>query len=465
MEQVSLAGLLRENIWRLCLVGMAAALAFSDSSAGVNFKRLSLNNMVNNMASAALEEIDFEGKEDYEIYDLLWEQGKLQRNLKLSETATPIEEFTYQVYGNEVFITKYNGVATEVEIPNVIEGYPVTKIDRDAFAGNIYLEKVVLPDTVMQIERAAFNNCDSLTTVDASSRLMSIGDYAFEFCDALTTFTKRESENSLPYYTIGQGAFKECPALESFTFTDGEPFAETHIYNQAFWGCVSLQNVEFADNLAVLGERVFEGCTNITEAVIPASVKEIGYGVFLNCTSLAKATLEERVLQEGDGGTVLGAGMFTNTALTEINIPASYCGIGDLAFEFCSMLETVTIAGRVLAPEENGMVMGRRAFAGTAISEIHIPGCYFYLEEKVFEDCPNLTTFIWEDSGRNVTCQGTGNYLFYNSYEMKEIHLPKTIDSIGYWSPNEMGAATIYAPKGSEAARYAAECGFTVVEE
>jgi hypothetical protein len=110
--------------------------------------------------------------------------------------------FTYEIdpVTNEVTITKYDGLITDlVNVPQTIEGKPVTRIgyrafyrqslknvslpeglkyiDEDAFAGN-YLSTVTIPSTVETIGVAAFQNC-SLDTLDLSGNVISIGAYAF----------------------------------------------------------------------------------------------------------------------------------------------------------------------------------------------------------------------------------------------------------------------------------------------
>lgn len=57
-------------------------------------------------------------------------------------------DFAYTIENNTVTITRYIGNASEVTVPDQIEGLPVTAIGDTAFAWNHTIVKVILPDTL-----------------------------------------------------------------------------------------------------------------------------------------------------------------------------------------------------------------------------------------------------------------------------------------------------------------------------
>lgn len=67
--------------------------------------------------------------------------------------------FEYEIDNNCVTILKYIGKEAEVVVPPEIDGYPVTKIGRRAFADCFFITSVVLPDEQMEIAEGAFDNC------------------------------------------------------------------------------------------------------------------------------------------------------------------------------------------------------------------------------------------------------------------------------------------------------------------
>lgn len=75
-------------------------------------------------------------------------------------------EFTYIVSNGEVEISAYLGNAESVTVPSTLEGYPVTAIGDDAFAGNETLKHVTLPDSIKVIGKRAFKGCTALTSMD-----------------------------------------------------------------------------------------------------------------------------------------------------------------------------------------------------------------------------------------------------------------------------------------------------------
>ena len=71
---------------------------------------------------------------------------------------------------------------SEVIVPERIEGLPVTEVGPYCFAGNKYLERVVLPDTVTCLARMVFYHCVSLKELEIGAGLIEIGSDCFMNC-------------------------------------------------------------------------------------------------------------------------------------------------------------------------------------------------------------------------------------------------------------------------------------------
>ena len=78
------------------------------------------------------------------------------------------------VYGviddNNVLVKKYNGTASQVEIPEKVTSertYTVIKIGESAFEGNETLQSITLPNTIQVIMKAAFKNCKNLSNMNS----------------------------------------------------------------------------------------------------------------------------------------------------------------------------------------------------------------------------------------------------------------------------------------------------------
>lgn len=106
----------------------------------------------------------------------------------------------YKISESGVNITGYRGKDSEVPVPEMIDGCPVTCIGKKAFLSNKMLKQVFLPGSVTRIE-----------------------DWAFAYCDRLSKIV-------VPYHRmeIGQGIFKDCFALEQIADErGGEPDGRT----------------------------------------------------------------------------------------------------------------------------------------------------------------------------------------------------------------------------------------------
>ena len=157
-----------------------------------------------------------------------------------------------------------------------------------------------------------------------------------------------------------------------------------------------------------IGENGFYFCKNIEEVIIPNTVEKIGENAFLGDEKLKKITLSESVKEIGE--MCFGE----NTSLTEINLPSSLKAISVAAFYNCTSLEKITI------PE------GVERIEATSFS---------YCEKLKEINIPSSVTFIQGES--------------------------EEASSAFMESPN----ATIYAPKGSYAEKYAKQENIKFVAE
>lgn len=84
------------------------------------------------------------------------------------------------------------GNVEEIVIPAAHDGYVVTKIADEGFAGNITIRRVVLPETVTTIGENAFRCCVNLEFVNLPQSLTLIGAGAFDYCTNITFEDFRE---------------------------------------------------------------------------------------------------------------------------------------------------------------------------------------------------------------------------------------------------------------------------------
>lgn len=270
---------------------------------------------------------------------------------------------TYEIMDDgTVTITGCDTSVTAIEIPDTLEGLPVTKIADYAFNTDNYshaheaLTSVKLPSTLEEIGQSAFGGCKNLTDVNFADcvSLTTIKEYAFE----ITGFTSVTLPASVS--EIGWAAFAACPQLMEADFTactnlevvEDSLFGENSqlvsvelpesvkiINREAFAFCTSLSEIDLSGcrNLTEIGEKAFYGDTALTDLKLPAGLKSVGKEAFESCTSLADLDLSVCTSL-----TEIGELAFRQIPVTSISFPASLEVIGRGAFDECEQLSNVT---------------------------------------------------------------------------------------------------------------------------
>ncbi|MDR2098160.1 MAG: leucine-rich repeat protein [Spirochaetaceae bacterium] len=328
------------------------------------------------------------------------------------------EDFEYDINlrGDGILLKKYKGNATIVNIPGVIEGFPVKEIADTCFSSS-EIVSVTIPDTVTS--DLDFTSCSNLTSVtlpknyakcpvlkgskitafDIPAGTKTISDFAFMDCRELQRLTIPASVTS-----IGDFAFQSS----GLTSIDLPP-ALTRIGKCAF-RFSKIENITIPDSVTVIGLAAFEESKNLISVTLPRNLQNLGglwregptfdgqwghhfesdrlTGVFKNCTNL------KTVVFRG-GCKVIGITAFsgcTSLASVTINGPVEY--LGNLAFDGCAALTEIVINGNISR-------MGCYISQSGTIAE---PGRTWYEEVETdgdsFKGCSGLTTVT---VGPNVT--------------------------------------------------------------
>lgn len=127
-----------------------------------------------------------------------------------------------------VEIVGYEGIKTDVVIPNTINGIKVTSVSESAFKNNTKITSIGLSDNMDSVGEDIFKGCTSLKTATLGKDTKYIEDNAFEGCSSL-----QEVKNTSKLKKIYTMAFWKCKSLKSFKVADSVVFIET----QAFADC------------------------------------------------------------------------------------------------------------------------------------------------------------------------------------------------------------------------------------
>lgn len=371
-----------------------------------------------------------------------------------SATAQSFGYYEYEeLIDNTVVIRKYNGKASEIQIPSELEGKTVTAIGNRAFYMSD-IRSIVIPTGVKCIDEEAFYLCSSLEDVLIADSVVRIADDAFAYCSSLTSIVVPNSVTDI----LGN-PFAGCSKLECIRISSNHPTLEIvngslfdkqkkrlvwyprfytdtsfcipqgtlEIGKDAFQDCRALSSVSIPDSVVRIEEGAFSGCSGLLNIVIPDSVVYIGNKAFSNCNSLTSITIPESVIELGGNpfqfcehlisvrvgdehpcfATIEGV-LFDKRAKSLIwypesrasvhyNIPSGIRIIGEASFSRCRNLVSVTI-----------------------------PDSISHIEDKAFAGCNKINQFVLPSSVKAI-----GDYAFYECDGLESIVIPEGVETIG----------------------------------
>ncbi len=281
------------------------------------------------------------------------------RSFAESVTASDTEAktsgiFTYEINtaldDNQITITACDTSAEGVvDIPNEIDGMPVTKIKGGAFMDCTKITVINIPENVTDVSILLTENVE--TKEESLLEAVNVDEKNKSYCSENGILFSKDKSSLLKYppaykgesYTIPEsvtnietGTFFRNTYLKSITI----PATVQQIPAMAFMGCTNLESVTIEYGIRIIAEMAFCGCTSLKEVNIPSTVETIYTGAFASCTSLEKVVMEEgvKVINSGDLFGVTGA--FDGcTKLSDITLPESLVYIGQNTFKNTAWFE------------------------------------------------------------------------------------------------------------------------------
>lgn len=352
----------------------------------------------------------------------------------------PQGQLTFTANADETACT-VTGIGTwtgsELTIPAVYEGLPVTAIGERAFFEQ-EITAVTLPERLTEIGDLAFAHCYDLTAIVIPEGVARIGYQAFRNCDRLTdvtlpsTLTEIQPDafhcaNIQNVYIADLAAWCNIQFGEAYAnplldaeqlYIDGEqvtdlviPDGVTEIPYVAFRGFAAITSVTLPDSVQKIGYQAFYGCENLTSVMIGNGVQEIDNMAFYICRRLSDLTL-------GNSIQTIGADAFLENGITTLVFPESLQTIGGGAFMNCNDLTSVTLQNGIKTIEAGAFKSCEK------LQQVVIPESVTTVGHDAFTGCSALTSlrFARTDNWLEGTCPVDVSDPAYNAERMKIDH-------------------------------------------
>ncbi len=383
-------------------------------------------------------------------------------------TKCLMKKFVLASDGTKAKITGYNGNATDLVIPSVIDGYTINSIGDGAFDGHSEIVSITIPETVEEIGSCAFYRTGYYNTASNwKNGVLYIGKYLIEADDTVNG---------------------------SYTISDGT----TVIADYAFASRSAVTSVTFPASIKIIGDAAFSNCTGLTEVncgVMKSEWENVVIGTsndsLLNATLVFvpdphthsyDETVEEVEATCTTAGYRIGRCSCGETERTDYAAPGhifinNVCsGCEGREYEYSVVSGKVTIegcheslSGTVKIPSKIGgynvVAISAIAFAGNnKISAIEIPQGVTTIGEKAFFNCDELVSVSVPASVVSIGKSAFADCAKLTAVSVDEANMNFSSDAEGALF-NEAKTEIIYYPTGKTNAEYEIPAGVVTVGE
>ena len=173
---------------------------------------------------------------------------------------------------------------------------------------------------------------------------------------------------------VGEDIFADCKTLRGVKLPEGV----SRINKEAFWGCSILEKINFPAKLTSVDDNAFVLCGSLELDNLPNSILHVGQSAF--CYVPLKALKLDRKVE-------IGAGAFSDTPITEIEMATPCDSILGGTFRDCPNLTKITIG-------EGLKYIGDNAFANSPVKEANLPSTLRDVSSTAFSGYSSYCPFI-----------------------------------------------------------------------
>lgn len=365
----------------------------------------------------------------------------------------PQTHYVYSDNGRGITIEQYLGHRPYVNIPDTIDGKPVTVIGESAFGrsraneGWLRPSGVKIPKTVTEIGESAFFSCP-LKSLKLPESISKIGKYAF----AGTDIKRIKLPDTLT--EVPEGCFYCCFRLNTVNLENIRVIGDKAF---AYCGELSLSGLRSNNCLEYLGESAFEYCESLDFSEIPETVVYIGGNAFLNTPfGRAQRSLEKKEKMTVINGsllysyndddpepvipeniTVICGNAFEKSCIKHIEIPENVKYIGGYAFWDCTKLESIDIP-------DSARLCGEGTFKNCESLKYARLGCE-ELKYHTFYGCKSLSEVEFTEKPRII---GDGAFTGCTSLKSLSDENAEKVDACAFMGCTAL--ESVYLPKAVE---------------
>jgi hypothetical protein len=369
----------------------------------------------------------------------IYYNGIFEKNAKVYDFEL-IQEKSSRDYPAEFevkndILKKYTGHDKIVRIPDGIK-----RIDTGVFWNALFLEEVVIPESVTCIAGDTFIYCKNLKKINIPEAVDQIGDNPFAGAENLTIV------NRSPYFVIDDDVLFDCdmkmlihyiPQNQRTTYI--VPESVEWIGKHSFFNCKSLELVTVTKNVKFMGNNVFSDCPNIVlKNESPYFVYENGglYNKAMTDFFHYSMGMNNKIFALAQGVRKIGRNSFWNCRkLEKLIIPASVREIGYNPFANCMRLEFENHSDKFSV--ENGLLLDRDkkqlicCTSKVAQHGVQLPSSLINIGRNAFTGCESLTELNIPEGVQQIS-RGA----FSGCINLAKITIPKTVKRIEGWAFN-----------------------------
>ncbi len=291
-------------------------------------------------------------------------------------------------------------------------------------------------DDVESIGESAFANSSIRT---ALVRIRNVGKFAFSVCESL------QGRITVSGETIGRASFERCPKLEEVVIEEDV----RRILPWAFYECTNLKDIAFKGELRSIGEEAFHKI-GISSLRI-GSVDEIESHAFSECKQLTSVNIESinKSIRCNAFNDCSGLKTLVIAGKTLINLSDNqqFMGIIRKGFKYVIVYDDIVadqegketrITHEIDIPEDIPMIDGFEQKLKPSIQlEGSVKSDATYLKDGIFRECKTLREVELSD------VKHIGRNAFDKCSNLIHVILPSSLEEIGECAFQDSGLSEI----------------------